>query len=133
MARFRMFAGKASNLQPFHGQDDTFDQLWRQNALSKGDEEKRVIRCRLVGKEFANGKDDELFAGTPPLEALKALVCIMTKHVNDPKIAGDKEFVKKVLIKLQSVFGELKVSWRTSTNCGVQHIRDPAYPLGITP
>ena len=31
-------------------------------------------RSRLVGKEFNDGRDDSLFAATPPLEALRVLV-----------------------------------------------------------
>ena len=33
-----------------------------------------MIRSRYVGKEFNNGPEEGLFAGTPPLEALRSLV-----------------------------------------------------------
>ncbi len=41
---------------------------------NKGDDDKPLIRSRYVGKEFNNGPIDGLFAGTPPLEALRTLV-----------------------------------------------------------
>jgi len=43
--------------------------------INKGDEVSPVYRSRLVAKEFhEKDSDDNLFAGTPPLEALKAMV-----------------------------------------------------------
>ena len=42
--------------------------------INKGDLENTIIRCRLVGKEFNNGELEGLFAGTPPLEALRLLL-----------------------------------------------------------
>ena len=44
--------------------------------INKGDEANPVYRSRLVAKEFREGENDEenLFAGTPPLEALKLLI-----------------------------------------------------------
>ena len=42
--------------------------------ISKGDDVSVSHRSRLVGKEFANKRVDGLFAGTPPLEALRFLV-----------------------------------------------------------
>jgi len=44
--------------------------------INKGDEKHPVYRSRLVAKEFKddNGQDDNLFAGTPPLEALKMIM-----------------------------------------------------------
>ena len=35
---------------------------------------KNVYRSRLVGKEFNNEAMDGIFAGTPPLEALRCLI-----------------------------------------------------------
>ena len=37
-------------------------------------EQKPDVRSRYVGKEFATGVDASLYAGTPPLEALKMLI-----------------------------------------------------------
>ena len=37
-----------------------------------------AVRCRLVGKEYANEKRDDLFAGTPPLAAMRHLVSSAT-------------------------------------------------------
>ena len=52
-----LFAGKASNLQPSHGQDDTFDQLWRLNALSKGNKDKLV---KLENGNLSNELDSDV-------------------------------------------------------------------------
>jgi hypothetical protein len=41
---------------------------------NKGDEDCPNYRSRWVGKEFNTGKEDGLFAATPPLEALRLLV-----------------------------------------------------------
>ena len=43
--------------------------------VNKGDADQPVYRSRLVAKEFNRGDgEDGLFAGTPPLEALKLLI-----------------------------------------------------------
>ena len=42
--------------------------------VNKGDSAAPDIRSRYVGKEFATGVDASLYAGTPPLEALKILI-----------------------------------------------------------
>ena len=42
--------------------------------ISKGDVENPIHRSRLVAQEYNVGKEEGLFASTPPLEALKALV-----------------------------------------------------------
>ena len=53
------------------------------------------------------------------------LVCMMTKHVDDLKIAGEPAVVKEILTILQKEFGELKINWHDFTNCGVRHQQDP--------
>ena len=42
--------------------------------MNKGDDENPNYRSRLVGKEFNTGPVDGLFAGTPPLEAVRFLI-----------------------------------------------------------
>ena len=42
--------------------------------INKGDATDRNYRSRLVGREFNVGKDDTLYASTPPLEALRVVV-----------------------------------------------------------
>ena len=42
--------------------------------INKGDLKNPIYRSRLVAKEFNDGKDMSIFAGTPPLEALRLLV-----------------------------------------------------------
>ena len=39
--------------------------------INKGDDERPVYRSRLVGKEYNTGDMDGIFAGTPPVEALR--------------------------------------------------------------
>ena len=43
---------------------------------SKGDAAAPNYRSRLVGCEFATEKRDDLFAATPPLESLRAILAI---------------------------------------------------------
>ena len=42
--------------------------------INKGDDEHPVYRSRLVGKEFNDGIMEGIFAGTPPLEALRYII-----------------------------------------------------------
>ena len=42
--------------------------------INKGDAKNPMYRSRFVGKEFNNGDADGLFAGTPPLEALRLIL-----------------------------------------------------------
>ena len=42
--------------------------------INKGDTERPDYRSRFVGKEFNTGTDPELYAATPPLEALKLIL-----------------------------------------------------------
>ena len=44
--------------------------------VNKGDEQHPQYRARLVGREVAYEKRDDLFAATPPLESLKAVLSI---------------------------------------------------------
>ena len=45
---------------------------WRD--INKGDRYNVNVRSRLVAKEFNNKKCDDLFAGTPPVEAMRAII-----------------------------------------------------------
>ena len=42
--------------------------------VSKGDSEELEDRSRLVGREFAVGRDGALYAVTPPLEAFRIII-----------------------------------------------------------
>ena len=42
--------------------------------VNKGDSEEPEYRSRLVGREFAIGKDDALYVATPPLETLRIII-----------------------------------------------------------
>ena len=51
----------------------------------------------------------------------KELVCLMTKHVDDLKVTGERSWIEFVLKKIQETFGNLKIVWNSFTNCGVCH------------
>ena len=53
------------------------------------------------------------------------LVAMMTKHVDDLKIAGRPDVVQAILKEIQEVFGKLTISWNDFTNCGVRHVQNP--------
>ena len=42
--------------------------------VNKGDQDDPEYRSRLVGREFNVGRDDALYAATPPLEALRIII-----------------------------------------------------------
>ena len=60
--------------------------------INKGDDVASLYRSRLAGKEFADKKVDGLFAGTPPLEALRFLV-----H-EAATVEGEEEEQEKVIM-----------------------------------
>ena len=50
-------------------------------VVNKGAREEPNVRCRLVGREFADkGNRDDLFAGTPPLVTIRTLLSILSKR-----------------------------------------------------
>jgi len=53
--------------------------------INKGDSKNPNYRSRFVGKEFNNGAEDNLFAATPPLEALRLLVSELATEHEDEK------------------------------------------------
>ena len=55
--------------------------------INKGDTKNPIYRSRFVGKEFNNGEIEGLFAGTPPLEALRFIFSrtATTKEMEDYK------------------------------------------------
>ena len=73
----RIGGGSWSNLvEILHGlQHDEWTILrGRWIDIDKGDDDNLIMWSRLVGKEFNIGPMDDLFAATPPLEALRALI-----------------------------------------------------------
>ena len=48
--------------------------------VNKGDAKSPNLRARLVGREIAKDKRDDLFAAIPPLESLKAILSICASH-----------------------------------------------------
>ena len=57
--------------------------------------------------------------------AQQKLIAIMTKHVDDLKVAGEHAAVMKIMKVIEEVFGEMVISWHSFTNCGVRHIQNP--------
>ena len=53
--------------------------------VNKGDKGNPKYRSRLVGKEYNDGEGENLFASTPPLEALRLLVSITATTQRDRK------------------------------------------------
>ncbi len=49
---------------------------------------------------------------------------MMTKRVDDLKIAGERPIVLQMLKDIQNVFGELKITWNNFVNCGAQRTQD---------
>ena len=50
---------------------------------NKGDDEIPIMRPRLVAKEYRANLMEAIFAGTPPLVALRAIIRIAAAHAND--------------------------------------------------
>ena len=48
--------------------------------VNKGDATDTNYRSRLVGREFNIGRDDALYAATPPLEALRVVISHAATH-----------------------------------------------------
>ena len=61
--------------------------------VNKGDDERRNYRSRVVAKEFNNGVDmpEDLFAGTPPLGAIRMLL-------SEAATVEDGEVASKVVV-----------------------------------
>ena len=51
--------------------------------VNKGDATETNYRSRLVGREFNIGRDDALYAATPPLEALRLVISHAATHQSD--------------------------------------------------
>ena len=65
------------------------EQLWQSttpvdtkwaDADKASEEEPMQIRSRIVAREFKSGDRPDFYAGTPPLKALKAIICIAASH-----------------------------------------------------
>jgi len=75
--------------------------------INKGDNENPDIRCRWVGREF-RGSDrdrDDLYAATPPLEAIKALIVLAASQKG-----GKRQNLKKLsFIDIKKAYFHAKV------------------------
>ena len=52
------------------------------------------------------------------------LVGLVAKHVDDLKLAGERQWIEEVCKILEATFGPLKLVWNEFTNCGVRHLQD---------
>ena len=55
--------------------------------------------------------------------AARRLVMILSKHVDDLKIAGQKHHVERLIAHIEKVFGKMKGDYDDFTNCGVHQSR----------
>ena len=49
------------------------------------------------------------------------LCFIMSVHVDDLKFAGEPAVVKRIMAKIEQVFGKLRIIEKSFTNCGIRH------------
>ena len=73
--------------------------------INKGDEENKNYRARLVGREIAKTKRDDLFAATPPLESLRMILSICASHQASHK-ADDRFLVMSNDVKRAYFYAE---------------------------
>jgi hypothetical protein len=70
---------------------------------NKGTPEEPAIKCRLVAMEFASGEHrDDLFAGTPPLFAIKILLSLVASS------SSDSECLMILDVKCAFLYGFIK-------------------------
>ena len=66
--------------------------------VNKGDAQSPEYRSRLVGQEYRKGADDALYAATPPLEALRAVLSYAAAHNKDDEKHSRKGRLNHVMI-----------------------------------
>ena len=49
------------------------------------------------------------------------LTAVMSKHVDDLKLAGMRHIIKEIMTEIQRVFGELKIEWHSFTTWRESH------------
>ena len=81
-----------------------------------------TTKCGLV----ASNVDPELCYLHRMIDGKLVLVVIMAKHVDDLKVTGERSEVIRIMQGIEAVFGKMKVSFNSFTNCGVRHIQDVA-------
>ena len=96
--------------------------------INKGDDEKRNYRSRVVAQEFNDGSQmaEDLFAGTPPLEAVRMLLSeAATVEEGD---AGTKVIVvadvKKAFYEGFAKKEKGEYAWRCQKRIRVNRIKD---------
>ena len=63
--------------------------------------------------------------------AMRRLIFISVKHVDDIKVLGERSFVEKLVSTLESHFGELTITEGVFTNCGMRHERHESHGDGV--
>ena len=81
--------------------------------INKGDDRNRNYRSRWVAKEFKTGEDFELFAATPPLDALRYIISTAARMKDGSLMSNDvsRAFVyapctKDVFVELPEEAGQ---------------------------
>ena len=114
-------------LQGFHDFDPATEVLWCNKPGTGSVDAPRAFSLKL-GKVTKN--DCELEPSKTDGELLilhknGTLMCIVTVHVDDLKITGERTTILRLVAHLEKVFGKLILQWNKFTNCGVRHIQNP--------
>ena len=78
--------------------------------INKGDNVHPEYRARLVAQETKRDKREDLFAATPPLEALNIIISMAISQVQDRR--RDKEVRKIEFIDVRMAYFQMKVRRR---------------------
>ena len=68
-------------------------------------------------------QDDAQTASRGNAIAAPRLVLMLSKHVGDLKIAGQKHHVEQLIAHIERIFGKMKGDYNDFTNCGVHQSR----------
>ena len=72
--------------------------------VNKGDATDVSYRARLVGREFNVGRDDALYASSPPLEALRLIVSYAATHPT----AGGRRMIMMNEVRRAYVYAKIQ-------------------------
>ena len=92
-------------------------------GVNNGDSEEPEYRPRLVGQEFAIGKDDALYAATPPLEALRIII----SHAATFPDEGPERVI--MINDMRRAYFYAKIDWDVFIDLPTE---DPKYGIGQT-
>ena len=83
-----------------------------------------MVTSEICGMKASSVDPELCMLHKPDPSGKLQLVALMTKHVDDLKITGEREWIDWLLEKIQETFGKLKLEWNEFTNCGVHHVRN---------